>query len=112
METGRHSIVSQLSSGETGEIEVQILGAFGVQTEFQVKSFQLEGRQKMGHPAWLTASGAFSTPGCLTSLPTGRFLSHLIHQWIKISSPTLWLKSHILSLAQISKRAFKMLQPK
>lgn len=32
VETGRHSIVAQLSSGETGEIEVQILGAFGVQT--------------------------------------------------------------------------------
>lgn len=97
METWKHSLVAQLRTGETGEIEIEILGAFGVQIVTSKLKVQLEGSQKIGHPASLTASGAFSSPHTLTSLSRERLLSHLIHQGVKISSPTLSFKNLILS---------------
>lgn len=92
------------------------IGSLGC--DFHLKSFQLEGCQKQenkngGTLAAFAAPAAFSSLHPSTALSIGSPLpSHLIHQWRTIPYPTLWFKNCILSLTCISKRAFKMLQPK
>ena len=74
--------------------------------------FSLRFAKEPGRPGFPVAPGAFCSPHSLTVLPRGSpLLSHPIHQWSIISSLTLWFENCILSLAQISKRAFKMRQP-